>query len=131
MFFDLEDFCFAVEVVNGGHFHASSGNTVGGVLQDLELVYGGVADVRIPVRAGTDKGLIGGHDGFTRLFPVSAGEEFQYIESGSDSFDYFLNVLVEVEMRVNRNSQDLGVLLKAERRIIDWNYRLEVRLAVV
>ena len=48
VFFDLEDFCFTVEVVNRGHFYASSGNTEGGVLQDLKLVYGGVADVRIP-----------------------------------------------------------------------------------
>jgi len=35
VFIDLEDFSFAVEVVNRGHFHASSGNAEGGV------VYGG------------------------------------------------------------------------------------------
>jgi len=65
------------------------------------------------------------------MFPVGAGEEFQDIESGSGSLDYCLNVLVEVEMRVKRYSQDLGVLLKAERRTIDWNYWLEVRLVGV
>ena len=52
MFFDPEDVCFAVEVVNRGNFHASCGNAEDGVLQDLELVYGDVADVKIPDWAG-------------------------------------------------------------------------------
>ena len=48
VFFDLEDFGFPVEVVNRGHLHAPGGNAEGGVLQDLEFVDGGGADIWVP-----------------------------------------------------------------------------------
>ena len=45
MFFDLEDFGLAVEVVDWGHFHASSGDAESAVLDYLELADGGGTDV--------------------------------------------------------------------------------------
>ena len=48
MFFNLEDFGFAVEVVDWGHLNASSGDAEGAILNNLELAEGGGADVWIP-----------------------------------------------------------------------------------
>ena len=41
MFFDWEDFCFSMEVANGGHFVTTCCSAQGGVLYSLDHPYVG------------------------------------------------------------------------------------------
>ena len=90
---------------------AASGDPEGGVLDGLELLDGGLWGIGEPdwgsvCEKRPDEGLEGQHQCLLLLAPVCTGEGLDYFGFFFGSGGYSLDVVMEIEMGVERDPQD-------------------------